>query len=473
MIFRIFWIAAALDLAAVLLIWALFDRYVHPYALLLLWIGIGAAVIAGGAFLAFRSESLRVVSLAAFLIPSVALVGSAVANLGDRIWTNRRFSGDAYFRGSARELAHALAERDVDRVKQLLPAAGDLNQPQGEGMTLLQFGILQADDSDRSLEMVQALLKAGANPKRDADPLALEHAIATGPRLTKVLLEAGANPNVLTRERRPVWWSTIASSASNDLELLTMFLEHGADVQWRDEGGHGPVGVAANAGRWRAATLLIEHGAGWQRESPTAGATVAQSLTWKMIRWQESGTAVPEDIRKMFAAMKKTDPKAAPDVPEAPPAGSADIGKLVHDLNPSKPEEYNAVLARLVKEPRWVQRTGAFLDPEEVMWVRSNAAFLLALKADAVDEGTLDQCWEIVRSELTGVPAAGNGSKEELNGPMSQIMRLARMAQGLGAVRGAARERHRADFDSVRERVEQYRKVDHPDAGKLPLIGEM
>src|SRR5262249_18211860 len=155
----------------------------------------------------------------------------------------------------------------------------------GEGTTLLQFGILQADDSDRSLEMVRSLLSAGGDPKRDTIPLSLEHAIVTGPRLTKLLLDAGANPNVLGGEHRPVWWSAIASSGPADLEILTLFLEHGADVQWRDQTGRGPVAVAVNGRRWSAASLLIEHGAGWKQEQMAAEATLPQLLAWEITRW--------------------------------------------------------------------------------------------------------------------------------------------------------------------------------------------
>jgi hypothetical protein len=396
----------------------------------------------------------------------------AGASASSRIWTDRHFSGDAYFSGSARELAHALAEGDNERVKELLPAAGDLNRPQGEGTTLLQFGILQANESDRSLEMVRSLLAAGGDPKRDTSPLALEHAIARGPRLTKLLLDAGANPNVLTEDHRPVWWSAIAPSGSSDLELLTLFLEHGADVQWRDKTGRGPVAVAVNNRRWNAVSLLIEHGAGWKREQMTAGATLPQLLAWEITRWQEGGgNPVPEEMRKLLADLRQAEPQLVPNVPEPPAPGSQDIARLFDQLDTDKPEEYNAVLARLVQQPNWVQRAAAFLDPTEVVWVRWNAGFLLTLRPDALDEGVQEQCWMLVRSELADVPRAATASKDALNAYIPRLRSLSAMTLRLATIPGPVRESHRADLARLRERVEEYRKLKHPEASKLPEIG--
>src|SRR5206468_10729650 len=103
----------------------------------------------------------------------------------------------------------AMMKHDAGLVQQSLPAAGDLNQPREGGLTLWQFGVLQADNTEESIDMLRALLAAGADPKRDTSARTLQHAAARGPRLTQFLLEAGADPNVQDHEHRPLWWGTM------------------------------------------------------------------------------------------------------------------------------------------------------------------------------------------------------------------------------------------------------------------------
>ena len=173
MIFRIFWTVVALDVAAALTLRALFEPGLgNGFVILAFLLVLAIIVIAACVFLVLRSDTGRITSLTVLCLPSLLLVISAGANVGSRFWTSRHFSGDEYFSGPGRELAHALVEHDGERVKQLIPAAGDLNRTQGEGTTLLQFGILQADDSDRSLEMVRSLLSSGGDLRRDTSPLA-------------------------------------------------------------------------------------------------------------------------------------------------------------------------------------------------------------------------------------------------------------------------------------------------------------
>ena len=65
-----------------------------------------------------------------------------------------------------------------------------------------------------------------------------------GPKLTKLLLERGANPNHIDSAKRPLWWGVLSSSDDAGIETLRVLLDHGADVKLRDAEG-GPVAWAA------------------------------------------------------------------------------------------------------------------------------------------------------------------------------------------------------------------------------------
>src|SRR6185295_4216400 len=164
--------------------------------------------------------------------------------------------------------------------------------------TLFRFAITKVDDSDASLELIRAMLAAGANPNYPpTEPLYF--AIASGPRMTKLLLEAGADPNALDSADRPLWWSALSASKDDDLTTLRLLLDHGADIKKRDRQG-GPVAWAAYQKSWRSLWLLIERGANWKDEEEF-GSTVQYMLTYELNYREHSNMAVPEELRKALA----------------------------------------------------------------------------------------------------------------------------------------------------------------------------
>src|SRR4030095_6221129 len=70
------------------------------------------------------------------------------------IWAR---GADYFFWPAQRKLANAIYDRDVERAKQLMPAAGDLNKPYSKGETLFRFAITNVDDSDSSLDLIPAM----------------------------------------------------------------------------------------------------------------------------------------------------------------------------------------------------------------------------------------------------------------------------------------------------------------------------
>src|SRR3954447_13646583 len=227
MLTKVFWTLVTLDGIAALVLWRLFERGTHGLLVAVYLVVLTAIVIATCTFPLLRSEGLRIAAFIVLLLPSALLLYLSVTSAVNTVRAQRQFSGSAYFHGPALELAQAMVKRDAGLVKPLIPAAGDLNQPQAGGTTLWQFGVLQADNTEESIDMLRALLAAGADPKRDASTDTLQHAAATGPRLTQFLLEAGASPNVLDHEHRPLWWGTMKPGEDDAAtELLRMMLDH-------------------------------------------------------------------------------------------------------------------------------------------------------------------------------------------------------------------------------------------------------
>ena len=80
------------------------------------------------------------------------------------------------------------------------------------------------------------------------------------PEVVKALLNAGADPNLPSRESMKV--TPLASAAAaKQTELARLLIEHGADVNARAAGGHIPLHEASANGNVELVKLLIENGA--------------------------------------------------------------------------------------------------------------------------------------------------------------------------------------------------------------------
>ena len=423
---------------------------------------VAAIVITACTFPLLRSDGLRIAAFIVLLLPSAPLLYSSVAASVKTVREQRQFSGSAYFQGPALELAQAMVKHDTGLVKQLIPAAGDLNQPQGGGTTLWQFGVLQADNTDESIDMLRALLAAGADPKRDASADTLQHATATGPRLTQFLLEAGANPNVLDHEHRPLWWRTMEPGEDDTAtELLRMMLDHGADLSLRAPDGRGPVGQAVANRYWYDACLLIERGADWKQEK-LRGGSVPELLEWEILRRDEYPIPVPEKLRKVLADLKG-EPMVIP-AARSRAAGDIRIPDLLRETSFEKLEETRAALSRLAQQPDWVRRVAAFFEEGDGTQ-RNHVALLLSLKPEALPEDVQERCWTVLREQVAWYDRSAASFPKERKGWL--LKETAVIAVGLASIPGPVRERHRADFTGLRDRIEECRKANDPDASNL------
>ncbi len=296
---KIFWTLLTIEAVAfvVLLMFSFRAGSSGPEGLVGAWILMIPPIIwAVLAWLFARTESTtaRLAYTLLLLLPLVQLaLGPIVTSMKRASW-ERGWRGADYFSAPEQlQLANAIYEHDLEQVNRLIPAAGDLNKPYKQGTTLFDYAMSNSDKSEASLEIVRAMLAAGANPNvPPARPLTL--AILEGQRVTQVLLDAGADPNARDGTR-PVWWTVLSAANDEDLTLLRLLLDRGADIKIRDSEG-GPVAWAAYHKAWRAMWLLIERGADWKDEQ-----MFGQSVHRMMLTELGYRQDVPEAFRLALA----------------------------------------------------------------------------------------------------------------------------------------------------------------------------
>jgi ankyrin repeat protein len=180
---------------------------------------------------------------------------------------------------------HPQAPEVIEEARALLAAGADPNatarRPDGRPGLSTLYG---AAGRARSVEMTKLLLEAGANPD---DGESLAHAASDpDPTILRLLLDAGARvagsgaldrvldfdhteglrlllehgDEALRDELQPALHKAIA--AGRAVDAVELLLAHGADPGWRDEHGHDAADVAMRAGRPEVAGRLGADGPG-------------------------------------------------------------------------------------------------------------------------------------------------------------------------------------------------------------------
>ncbi|HET7108780.1 MAG TPA: hypothetical protein VFI38_18340, partial [Candidatus Acidoferrum sp.] len=81
-------------------------------------------------------------------------------------------------------------------------------------------------------------------------------------------------------------------------------------------------------------------------------------------------------------------------------------------------------------------------------------------------EEVQERCWTVLREQVAWYDDSAASFPKEPKGWL--LKETAVIAVGLASIPGPVRERHRADFTGLRDRIEKCRKANDPDAPKLP-----
>jgi uncharacterized protein len=160
-------------------------------------------------------------------------------------------------RASDSPVADAAMNGDRAAVQTLLQSKADVNAPQADGATALQWAAYRDD-----LELADVLIAAGANPKianRDGATALQLASLHGSSAMIEKLLSAGADPN----ERGVHNETPLMFVARNgNLPALELLLKHGAEINAKESlRSTTALMWAVEQGHTDAVKLLIQHGA--------------------------------------------------------------------------------------------------------------------------------------------------------------------------------------------------------------------
>lgn len=293
---RTFWTLFAVETvaAAAMLVYVLGwgIRHAGPEGPVGAWLVFLPPLVLAGAWLVFiraKSDNTKLAVVLFLALPLLQIAAGGAKSILGKVFAHRASQGDADFpRGPGRELAHAIAAQDPARVKTLLDAGAlhkAATKPGGE--TFLRFAFVRAPQcapedprSAAALEIVRLLLQAGANPNEPAFgsnwPLTL--AIFRGADAVQIIVDGGADPNLLDGAGRPLWWDALGYRAEG-LRTLEVLLNSGANLTFRsDSDGFGAAAWAVYRQDWKGALLLLDRGAPDCRADNVYGATVSDMI---------------------------------------------------------------------------------------------------------------------------------------------------------------------------------------------------
>ena len=276
----LFWLFVAIDLVALVIggllgLAAAGSSRTNPVAALVIPVFLPGLILAAaiGLFLFAQSPVARTVALFIAALPTLVVVGGH-ANALRILNAYRDESGEVtQFRtASLRAVEGAVTRGDAAAVAAAARGV-DLDTPSLSGATMLVFALREFQRSKGNIEVVRALLAAGADPNATGAEPPLQVAIAAsrtaGLELVQLLLDAGADPNQRAEFGDPAFF--MAGGAGIDVAVLELLLARGADVKLLDTNGKSAVVLAATTRNWRVLALLMQRGAPWRDQHGPSG----------------------------------------------------------------------------------------------------------------------------------------------------------------------------------------------------------
>ena len=204
----------------------------------------------------------------AFLLAATPMIIVAVGFITSKStmyrYTDAEGKINEFAEGPERVLEKAIKSGDIGAVKLALPKA-KINAKGVSQTTPLTLALNQLRDTKTGVEILRAVLDAGANPNVGGGTsiLPLEAAISltrthgTEPML--MLLKVGAQPNQKSNLGEPAFFT--AAGASIAVAVVQALIDHGADVKLLNAQGYSAVYTAINTQNWPVALYLLENGA--------------------------------------------------------------------------------------------------------------------------------------------------------------------------------------------------------------------
>lgn len=263
----------------------------HAYTVFVAIPFVLAGVLALVPFAPVRWLALGIASLLP-LVVVVALVSPLLTPIAERLSAT---GASEFPRAPARQMAAAIASGDSDAVRRIATAQHvDFAAEGREQRTLLTFAV------DRRPALIPLLVQLGADANRPSPngevpleaAIAASQASAPAPGNTdamRLLLEAGANPNVRSRFGTWLLELTVRNRRPDQVALL---LDHGADPKTIGDRGWTMPMFAVMARQWELAADLLRRGA-----SATQHGTYGDSL----------GGVYDESVRPIAAELTAAD----------------------------------------------------------------------------------------------------------------------------------------------------------------------
>jgi len=177
-------------------------------------------------------------------------------------------------------LRDAVRNRDTDKVSAALAAKAD---PNLFGKYTKNESVLITAVRSGNLEIVNLLLKHGANPNRGTftgssaeflGATALFYAAGSGnAEIAKVLIDGGANVNVRTKGG---FTPLMEAAQSGSYEVAKLLIDRGADPNVKDSKGQTALAVASSGKRSEIQQLLIKAGANGEVVEPRVSASAVK-----------------------------------------------------------------------------------------------------------------------------------------------------------------------------------------------------
>ncbi len=271
----IFWIVVLIDAAVLGLFFLLGlaaapSSKTSPLAVAAFMLGIPAILLTASILLFLLGKSTVLRGLAFLLVASpILFVVAQTVLLKTELRQNTDSKGTlTFFReGPLREIAAAITANDATTIQRLAPQV-NLNTHGFDGMTPLVAAFRQIRQTPARLEVLRALIQAGADPNEGTEyeiplQMAIQQSAATGPEPVALLLAAKANPNRKDSMGTPIFFG--ASGIGTHPDVLKLVLDRGSDVNLDGRSGETVLFYSTSSRNWKGVLLLLDRGADWRK----------------------------------------------------------------------------------------------------------------------------------------------------------------------------------------------------------------